>query len=370
MDATLIEVLTAIVRKWKYHKRRLDRAENKKARFSLMNRANELELRVQNETSPMPRLMLSHELIVVDEAWAEVWDAEAYHQGALDAAVEWCAAHTGFGRDVVYSLAIAEFDTSGKPELKSEAQLLIAALLNLPTATWRTTGWAKLVLSAQPKSETSEHEAEVGVGSTPNLEPAEGNTTNIEPAYAFQPDGDGYFLRALGDKGHVTARGAIGLHDIFRLVRSDGGLVPLLELDAGTGTQRLSGDSHSKQVVANSQTRQEIAAKRKQLQADLADADSEMERTELQTELATLELGAAKLFGLGGKARDLNNPNDKLRAKIHGRIRDACDKLANCKPNSFPNIAEHFRLAIGSEGAFMKYSPDIPNLVWHTEPKM
>jgi|GEM_PF-4403006 len=147
MDATLIEVLTAIVRKWKYHKRRLDRAENKKARFSLMNRANELELRVQNETSPMPRLMLSHELIVVDEAWAEVWDAEAYHQGALDAAVEWCAAHTGFGSDVVYSLAIAEFDTSGKPELKSEAQLLIAALLNLPPGLWNSTAWAKVVLS-------------------------------------------------------------------------------------------------------------------------------------------------------------------------------------------------------------------------------
>ena len=134
--------------------------------------------------------------------------------------------------------------------------------------------------------------------------------------FVFRPDGDGYFVRGFGEQGHVTAKGAKGLHDIFRLVQSPGVPVPMLELDAGVGTQQLDGDSHSQQPVADSKTRQDITAKRKQLQADIDNADTEVERNESRAELETLDAEAVKLFGLAGKPRDLNNPNDQLRPKL------------------------------------------------------
>ncbi len=194
-----------------------------------------------------------------------------------------------------------------------------------------------------------------------------GEKSRAEPKHVFRPDGDGYFLRGFGEEGHVSANRVIGLHDIFRLVQSAGKPVPMLELVAGTGTERPVGDSQSIQPVANSQTRDDITAKRRGLKADIERADTELERTELQEELNRLETDAAKLFGLKGKPRDVNNPNNRLRPKIHGRIKDACKKLKTCKPKPFPMIADHFELTIGADGACMKYSPSIPNLLWQTE---
>ena len=203
---------------------------------------------------------------------------------------------------------------------------------------------------------------------TPEADGESGNVPSSKSQFVFCPDGNGYFLRGFGEEGHIAAKGAIGLHDIFRLVQSVGSPVPMLELDAGTGTKRRSGDSQSKQPIANSQTRNDITAKRRGLMADIERADTVLERAELQAELEKLETEAAKLFGLNGEPRDVNNPNNKLRPKIHGRIRDVCAKLKNCEPKPFPLIAEHFELTIGAEGACFKYSPGIPNLLWRTEP--
>ena len=204
--------------------------------------------------------------------------------------------------------------------------------------------------------------------STGSLANDNGDDPASESDFVFRPDGDGYFLRGFCEEGHVTSKGAIGLHDIFRLVQSPGVPVPMLELDAGPGTQRRSGDSQSKQPIADSQTREDIAQKRSELLAAIERADSELERQELQEELESLETEAAKLFGLNGEPRDVNNPNNKLRPKIHGRIRDACQKLKTCQPKPFPLMAEHFELAIGAEGACFTYTPGIPNLHWQTEP--
>jgi len=194
---------------------------------------------------------------------------------------------------------------------------------------------------------------------------ADGQSNNAE--FAFRPDGDGYFIRGFGEKGHVTAKGAKGLHDIFRVVQSPGVPVPMLELDAGAGTKQLDGDSRSEQPVANSETRQDITAKRRQLQADIENADTDFERDESRKELETLEREAAKLFGLTGKARDLNNPNDRLRAKLLGRKTRACKQM---KDNGLSELAELFDLAVVSEGDCLVYRSATPNIAWVTEPKV
>jgi hypothetical protein len=184
--------------------------------------------------------------------------------------------------------------------------------------------------------------------------------------FAFQPDGDGYFIRGFGEHGHVTAKGARGLHDIFRLVQQLNVPVPMLELDAGAGSNRLDGDSHSQQPVADSKTRRDITAKRTQLRADIENADSDLERDELRAELETLEAEAKKMFALRGKARDLNNPNDGLRAKLLARKKRACKTM---KDSGLSKLAEYLDSSIVSAGACLVYRSATPNITWHTEPK-
>lgn len=191
--------------------------------------------------------------------------------------------------------------------------------------------------------------------------------------FVFRPDGNGYFIRGLGEEGHVTAKGAKGLHDIFRVIQSPGVPVPMLELDAGGGTVRLEGDRHSKQLATHEMTLDEIRAKRNEFSQQIAESTDPNEQSELVGQLKDFEETVKGLFGKRGRTgkrtiRDLNNPNDKLRSRIHKRIRDACDSLENSKPKSFPKLAEHFRLTICAAGAGMRYSPGVPDMRWETKP--
>ena len=206
------------------------------------------------------------------------------------------------------------------------------------------------------------------LGAKPTMTPPAMNLgTAIEAEYEFRRDGDGYFLRGFGEEGHVTATGATGLHDIFRLVQSAGTLVPMVELNGGSGIERLNGDSHSRQDAANQQTRKDIAARRRQLKEDIENADSDLEKSELQDQLEKLDTEAKKLWGLEGKPRDLNNPINNSRSRIHGRMKKAWQRLKTCTPKPFPLLGEHFALSIEARGPCFKYTPPIPGHRWQTE---
>lgn len=203
------------------------------------------------------------------------------------------------------------------------------------------------------------------------------STPAAESEFVFRPDRDGYFIKGFGESGHVTAKGAKGLHDLFRLIQSPGIPVPMTTLGEPTGSVRSISDDEAKsqgltmgrrtsrQPVADGMTFQQIAAKRTELKADIANADSDMEREELQSELDTLEDAAKGMKGLNGKPRDLNNPNDRLRPKIDGRIKTACKAMEG----RFPNLSQHFANTCGAEGGFFVYTPGIPDMKWDTEPK-
>lgn len=185
--------------------------------------------------------------------------------------------------------------------------------------------------------------------------------------FAFQPDGDGYVIRGFGEEGRVTAKGAKGLHDIFRLVQSPGIPVPMLELSGGAGTKQLDGDSHSRQPVATNETRRDIEAKRRQLKADIESSNTDFERDELRAELEHLDAEAIKMFGTRGKARDLNNPYARLRPSLLARKTRACEHLMK---SGLSKLAEHFDSSIVSAGDCLVYRSTIPNIAWDTEPKM
>ncbi len=180
--------------------------------------------------------------------------------------------------------------------------------------------------------------------------------------FVFRPDGDGYFLSGFGESGHVTAKGAKGLHDLFRLVQTPGVPVPMLKLDAGPGVERAEGDWRSPQPVADGVTIKQLAAKRNQLKADIESAGSDMERSELETELAELEKTAKGMSGLNGTPRDLNNPLDRLRPKLLKRISTAGKKLREA---NLDKLAEHFGPAVTSESGCMVYRPAVEGLTWN-----
>lgn len=184
-----------------------------------------------------------------------------------------------------------------------------------------------------------------------------------EAEFVFRPDGDGYYLKGFGESGRISARDAIGLHDLFRLVQTPGVPVTMVELDAGPGVERLPGDTQSRQLVGDGQTFADIKSTRRQLLADIANADSDLERSELQGQLDRLEEAAKKMKGRNGKARDLNNPLDKLRPKLLKRIATARNAMRdNAK---LPSLAEHFWLTVSSKAGCMVYRPAVEGLRWN-----
>ncbi|MDB5348079.1 MAG: hypothetical protein JWP89_6456 [Schlesneria sp.] len=198
--------------------------------------------------------------------------------------------------------------------------------------------------------------------------------TNELPAasttFVFRLNGDGYFIcgciNGQTESGNFSSATGKGLSVLFRLVQSPGTPVSMLELDAGPGTVRAHGDRRSRQEVADAMSLKQIAAKRKQLKIDIEAADSELLRSELESELRDLERHAIKMQGLKGKSRDLNNPNDILRSKLHKQLSRVYNKLQIL----MPTLANHFRLSCrATNGDSFVYAPAALEIIWETASK-
>jgi hypothetical protein len=107
----------------------------------------------------------------------------------------------------------------------------------------------------------------------------------------------------------------------------------------------------------------------RELRADLARAQEQNNTVEAdvaQAQIAELEDALSTATGLGGKVRDLNNPFNKLRPKIHGRLRTVYEAMREADP-PMNRLAEHFALSISAEGgsAFV-YQPAGDPSPWQT----
>jgi hypothetical protein len=182
--------------------------------------------------------------------------------------------------------------------------------------------------------------------------PAEDATPPPPPPsveWCFAPSGDGYFVAGFGESGHLS--GYKGLADIARLIEAPGVPIPMLDLE-GAG-QQLTKDRRSRQPALDATGVQQIVGQLKELRADreraLAENNS-VEADAAQAQIEQLEASLATAKGVGGKVRDLNDLYNKLRPKIHGRLRTVYKVMREADP-PMKQLADHLELSISCEGA-------------------
>jgi hypothetical protein len=142
-----------------------------------------------------------------------------------------------------------------------------------------------------------------------------------------------------------------GLADIAVLVRRRGHDVPALELVSGRAVPGVGADAMT--------DRQSLDAYRRRLddldaEIDAADRDANLGRSELLvTERRQLLAELRRVTGLGGRIRsNSNDPAERARKAVSGRIRDAIGRLTEITPN----LAAHLDRSIRT-GLRCSYSP-------------
>jgi hypothetical protein len=166
--------------------------------------------------------------------------------------------------------------------------------------------------------------------------------------WCFAPSGNGYYISGFGESGHLS--GYKGLADIARLLATPSVPVPMLDLDGAD--QQLRNDRRSRQPAVDVEGVQRVAEQIRELRVDLERAERQnntVEADAARKQIEDLEASLAATKGLGGKVRDLNDPFNKLRPKIHGRLQTVYEAMRKANP-PLVKLAEHFESSISSEG--------------------
>lgn len=196
--------------------------------------------------------------------------------------------------------------------------------------------------------------SEVKGATTPN---------EAEPVFIFRPDGNGFYLQGFGERGHFKQ--LKGLADLFLLVQSPGVGVSMLKLVAGAGATRAAGDGQSRQPIIEAAELSRLNIDLRRYRNEVEEAETDYERADSQEKLDKCNEAIRAMTGLNGKPRDLNNPNDRLRARVDGRIKTACRAIEN----TCPSLARHFFDTCGAEGPLYIYTPGIARFKWDTSEK-
>jgi hypothetical protein len=166
--------------------------------------------------------------------------------------------------------------------------------------------------------------------------------------FVFAPSGNGYLIKGFGESGHLS--GYKGLDVLAQLIRTPG--KPVSMLDLVRADDRTRADKRSPQQVFDPAAKKKILERVRELEADLERARKDNATVEADLAEAEIEKLTGHLLqgeGLGGKHRDLNNLFDKLRPKIHGRLRTVYQAMREADPRMH-KLLEHFDLSISSEG--------------------
>jgi hypothetical protein len=184
--------------------------------------------------------------------------------------------------------------------------------------------------------------------------------------FVFAPSGKGYDVRGFGEAGHLA--GYKGLTVLARLIATPAKSVPMLELIGAD--QRLQNDRRSTQPSVDTQGLRNVEEQLWELQADLTKAEREnntVEADSARQQIAELEDYLAAAKGRGGKIRDLNNPLDKLRSRIHGQLGSVYKAMREANP-PMSELANHFELSIFAEGGDYMYRPAGAPPPWKAQP--
>jgi hypothetical protein len=205
------------------------------------------------------------------------------------------------------------------------------------------------------------------------LPPLTGPATGAKPSegaglgeWIWAPDGNGYFVAGLGERGHFAK--LKGLSMIEKLVHSPGQPVLMILLVGGTA-EKPKGDKHSKQLVMDRETLREVYNRCKVLRAEIEKDETEgrtVDADESRVELEQLKQQLKAAVGIKGKVRDLNDLANKLRPSIHGALDRVYGAMRKANP-PLTELANHLKSAISSESATFVYRPAM-QVSWKTAP--
>lgn len=189
---------------------------------------------------------------------------------------------------------------------------------------------------------------------------ATATATAAEPN-TFRREGDVWRVSYGGRT--IRLRDVKGVRDLAHLIARRGEDVHVLDLvtaDGRAGPNRAPriDPSDAGAPVLDSRARRELAARVRDLDEDLEEADAwadqgRVERLRSERDFIVRELAAA--HGFGGRARALGDPAERARKAVKGRIDDALDRIER----EHPDLGRHLRRSIRT-GLFCAYVPPEP----------
>jgi len=197
---------------------------------------------------------------------------------------------------------------------------------------------------------------------------AQEQPANDREQFVFRRDSGVYRIEGFGESGWVKSM--TGFAYIQRLISAPRQPVAMTELTGAANGPQNVANQRTRQPALDQQAKNELRHRQGELQAELDRArrnndQGEVER--LQVEKDQLEELMKAAVGLGGRARDLNNPLESHRPTIHAALRRAYDALRK-SDTPMPMLAEHFATSISSESGCFIYRPAGQEIDWRTGP--
>jgi hypothetical protein len=214
-----------------------------------------------------------------------------------------------------------------------------------PVTAWRLLDADQLIPSET--GESARHAASEPPAPLFVAGPAEGNV--------FQREGEGWTLAYRGCT--VRIRDSKGLGYLAQLMSVPGQEVHVADLIGLAGPEAMALRSDAGPVI-DEQARQAYRARLAELEVDRDEAREwgDLERAaraEEEIQILTQELAAA--YGVGGRARRMNDPSERMRKAVTNRIRQTMAKIESLHPD----LGRHLSNAVRT-GTYCSYAPETP----------
>jgi hypothetical protein len=186
-------------------------------------------------------------------------------------------------------------------------------------------------------------------------EPESPSTSAPTDGNVFRRDGDLWAIAYDGKR--VQLRDAKGLRYLARLLAEPGREIHVNDLAAEATGEAVPASGPGGDVLDDTA---KAAYRRRltELEAEVAEAtewnDTErVARAQAEIDALTDQLTAA--YGLGGRARTMNDPAERVRKAVTNRIRDSLDRIAS----EHDALGRHLANAVHT-GTFCSYTPERP----------
>jgi non-specific serine/threonine protein kinase len=265
-------------------------------------------------------------------------------QGAEDDAPLWSREHPVWGRETLSSTREALVDALGEDHL--------AALSSRGAAL----GFAEAVQYLCAQADRVVPDSLDAPAPQPSSDAAEAGEC------AFRRDGEVWTL--VYDGAQVQLRNAKGLGYIARLLAQPGREIHVAELAAehtgGEQPPRSEPAGEALDAAATRAYRQRLV----DLEAELTEATEwhDLERAaRAEAEIDALSDQLAGAYGLGGRARSLGDPGERVRKAVTNRIKASLTRITA----AHASLGRHLTNGLHT-GTFCSYTPDGP-ITWHLD---